>query len=434
MKNVFLPTAIWFKTRDGRTTKNMINIKKNDKTDMKRIFLLYMKTCLIMPLLLITAISCTEPERGIPANDRTVPLQVEQIEITPVPGGATLTYQLPPNGNILYVMAEYTLADGILRNRKSSHFDNSITLEGFSDTNPYEVDIYSVSHSGVKSEPIRKTFVPLLPPYLTASNSLKTEPTFGGAKFFFENPSSANLKFVVVTTDSTGKFYQTYTHYTKMETGTFAVRGYDTQQRTFGVYTLDRWNNRSDTVFAEVEPWYEAELDKTRFVNAKLPSDVYEAHMNSSYSLEAAWNGIWGTGGAFHSQPNTGIPQWFTIDLRVQARLSRMKFYHRTSTGSDGQYNAGDPQIFEIYGSNTLSDEWDANWTLLGHFESFKPSGGAGFTDEDVQYACHDGEDFDFTNNEPFRYIRFKTLKTWGGLSYVYIAELTFWGEIVELY
>jgi hypothetical protein len=375
-----------------------------------------------------------DPGRGIPVNDETIPLQVEQIEAVAIPGGAILTYQLPPNSKILYVMAEYTLADGITRNKKSSHFGNSITLEGFPDANPYDVAIYSVSRSGVKSEPVKKTIVPLLPPYQAAGNSLKTEPTFGGAKFSFENPSCANLKFVVITTDSVGKYYQAYTHYTQLESGVFAVRGYSTQQRIFGVYTLDRWNNRSDTVFAEVAPWYEEELDKTRFVSARLPSDVYEPHMNSSYSLEAAWNGIWGTGGSFHSKPNTGIPQWFTIDMRQKARLSRMKFYHRTSTGTDGQYNAGDPQLFEIWGSNTLTDDWDDNWALLGHFESIKPSGAAGFTDEDVQYACHNGEEFDFTNNEPFRYIRFKTLKTWGGVSYIYIAELSFWGEILETY
>jgi hypothetical protein len=397
-----------------------------------KIFYLFMKTCWI--LFLIPAYSCSELDRGIPANDKTVPLQVENIEVTPTQGGATLTYQLPPNGNILYVMVEYALGDGIPRNKKSSHFDNSITLEGFPDTNPYEVNIYSVSASGVKSEPVRKTIVPLIPPFQMAYSTLKTEATFGGAKFFFENQSRANLKFVVVTPDSTGKYEQAYTHYTQLEAGTFAIRGYDTLQRVFGVYTLDRWNNRSDTLFTEVKPWFEKELDKTRFVNAKLPSDVYEPHMNTSYSLEAIWNDVWGTSGAFHSKPNTGIPQWFTIDLKVSARLSRMKFYHRTSTGTDGQYNAGDIQIFEIYGSNTLADEWDSNWVLLGHFESVKPSGAAGYTDEDVQYACHDGEDFDFTNNDPFRYIRFKTLKTWGGLSYIYIAELTFWGELLEQY
>jgi hypothetical protein len=310
-------------------------------------------------------------------------------------------------------------------------------LEGFPDTNPYEVNIYSVSGSGIKSEPIKKTVVPLLPPFRMAYNSLKAEPTFGGAKFTFENQSRANLKFVVVTLDSAGRYYQAYTHYTQLDSGIFAIRGFDTQQRTFGVYTLDRWNNRSDTLFTEVEPWYEAELDKTRFVNARLPSDVYESHLGGGFTIETIWDGVWGTGGSnfFHSKPNTGIPQWFTIDLRQKARLSRMKFYHRPSTtGTDGQYNSGDPQILEIYGSNTLTDEWDNNWVLLGHFESVKPSGAAGFTDEDVQYACHNGEDFDFTNNEPFRYIRVKTLKTWGGLSYIYIAELTFWGEILELY
>ncbi|MDR1865812.1 MAG: DUF4959 domain-containing protein, partial [Bacteroidales bacterium] len=73
---------------------------------MKKIFLFLIETCWI--LFLIPANSCSEMERGIPANDKTVPLQVENIEITPTPGGATLNYRLPANGNILYVMVEYT--------------------------------------------------------------------------------------------------------------------------------------------------------------------------------------------------------------------------------------------------------------------------------------------------------------------------------------
>ncbi|MDR2038114.1 MAG: DUF4959 domain-containing protein [Bacteroidales bacterium] len=398
---------------------------------MKRTYILYIQALFLFLFLIY---SCSEPDKGIPADDGTVPSQITDIDITQIPGGATLTYQLPSDGNILYVMAEYRLGDGILHNKKSSYFSSSITLEGFPDTNPYDINLYSVSRSGVKSEPVTKTIVPLTPPYQSAHDALQLEPTFGGMRVYFENPSRANLKFIVVTADSLGKFYQAYTHYTQIETGNFAIRGFDPTQRVFGVYTLDRWNNHSDTLFAEINPWYEEKLDKTRFVNAKLPSDVYEPHMSSSYSLEVIWNDIWGTSGCFHSKPSTGIPQWFTIDLRAKARLSRMKFYHRTTTGTDGQYNAGDPQIFVIYGSNTLTDEWDDNWILLGHFESIKPSGAAGYTDEDVQYACHEGEDFDFINNDPFRYIRFKTLKTWGGVTYIYIAELTFWGEVLETY
>ena len=167
-----------------------------------------------------------------------------------------------------------------------------------------------------------------------------------------------------------------------------------------------------------------------------LPTDTYEAHASASYTLERLWDDVWGTSEAFHTKPNTGIPQWFTFDMGQTARLSRFKFHHRyassSGTAADGAYSAGDPQILEVYGSNNPASDgsWDS-WTLLGQFESVKPSGDAKWTSEDIQFAVFDGEDFEFEDIGVYRYLRFKILKNWGGVTYIYIAELTFWGEVL---
>lgn len=86
----------------------------------------------------------------------------------------------------------------------------------------------------------------------------------------------------------------------------------------------------------------------------------------------------------------------------------------------------------EVYGSNNPAADgsWDS-WTLLGQFESVKPSGDAKWTSEDIQFAVNDGEDFEFEDTGVYRYLRFKILKNWGGVTYIYIAELTFWGEVL---
>ena len=290
-----------------------------------------MKICSAMLGLLLT-VACANTDNSIPTGIEKIPAQVTDIEVTGIPGGAIITYQIPENGNILYVMAEYRLADGILYNKKASYYSNSITLEGFPDTQSYDVTLYTVSRSGAKSPSVTKTIVPLTPPYLSVHEKLEVEPTFGGMRIHFDNPDRANLKFIVITTDSVGDFYQAYTHYTKIETGSFSIRGFEATERMFGVYTLDRWNNASDTLFTNITPWFEEKIDKTRFVNARLPSDTYNPHMSAAYSLESLWDDVWGTGACFHTIPNSGIPQWFTIDLRAKARLSRLKFYHRTST------------------------------------------------------------------------------------------------------
>ena len=76
----------------------------------------------------------------------------------------------------------------------------------------------------------------------------------------------------------------------------------------------------------------------------------------------------------------TPIPQWFTFDLGVKARLSRFKFHHQYNTA---HYVAGDPKVMEVYGSNNPNPDgsWDS-W-ILGTFESIKPSGlASGWTEE----------------------------------------------------
>ncbi|MDR1859622.1 MAG: DUF4959 domain-containing protein [Bacteroidales bacterium] len=395
-------------------------------------------TACCAPLLLAFAMmlaSCEEIDKGVPVPDDVTPAEVSDVNATGIPGGATITYTLPKNSNIMYVVAEYELEDGILHNKKASVYSNSITVEGFADTKTRNITLYSVSHSGKKSAPKTVEITPQTPPYSATYNSLEIEATFGGAKVNFANESKADLKLIVLTTDSVGDYYQVYTYYTKAPEGQFSIRGFSTDERTFAVYTLDRWSNKSDTLFVAVTPWYEQQLDRLKFAAVHLPSDTYEPHMSDSYRLETVWDGVWGSTAAFHTKPNTPIPQWFTLDLGVTARLSRMKLWHRlaasSGTGSDGQYSNGAPKLIEIYGSNAppIDGSWE-NWQLLGRFDSYKPSGDARWTDEDIQYACYDGEDFEFTDNSPVKYVRVKLLQNWGGVTYMYLSEIAFWGDI----
>jgi hypothetical protein len=382
---------------------------------------------------------CTnEVWRGIPTDENTpAPPPVTDIQVIATPGGAKISYMLPKSDNLLYVMAEYSIGNKIIQ-KKSSYYSTNLTLEGFPDTNNYTVKLYSVSRDGIKSSPVDVPVTPLTPPVISIFNSIVLEPTFGGIKIHFENDNESEVKLTVVTTDSLGDLYTADTYYTKRKDGTFSVRGFEAQERLFGLYVLDRWNNYSDTVYADITPMFEEELDKSKFRPLYLPTDTYEAHASAAFTLDQLWNNVWGTTAAFHTKPNTGIPQWFTFDLGVKASLSRFKFYHRVASSSgsasDGQYSAGDPRVMEVYGSNAPNADgsWDS-WTLIGRFESVKPSGQAsGWTSEDIQFAVHDGEDFEFPDAEPYRYLRYKVLEVWGGVTYIYISELTFWGMALE--
>lgn len=403
-----------------------------------------MKKYTVLVFIAVFLINCSdEVWRGIPTDDNApAPPPVTNVQVTATPGGASITYTLPKSDNLLYVMGEYTLKDKLVE-RKSSFYSNTLKLEGFPDTSEYAVRLYSVSRDGAKSDPVTITVTPLTPPIVSIYNSLVMEPTFGGVRILFDNDNESEVKLTVLTTDSIGDIFTADIHYTKRKDGSFSVRGYESEERLFGLYIQDRWNNLSDTLFTTLVPWFEEEMDKFKFSPLHLPSDTYEAHLSGA-NLENLWNGLWGVGTnsyMFHTKPNTGIPQWFTFDLGVQARLSRFKFHHRMASSggdaSDGQYSAGDPRKMEVYGSNAPNPDgsWDESWTLLGSFESIKPSGGSGWTTEDIQFAVHDGEDFEFPSmEEGYRYLRFKITEVWGGVTYIYMEELTFWGEILETF
>ena len=397
-----------------------------------------MKKYLIIIFILGAILGCEELERGVPVNDNdTAPLPVTNVQVANIPGGATLTYTLPISDNLLYVVAVYSTNSGVLQEKKSSFFSNSITLQGFPDTRDYKVTLYAVSRGGKKSAPAEVTISPQTPPVLAAYESLTMVPTFGGAKVSFENASEADLKMIVLTTDSLGELYVADTYYTKRQAGSFSVRGFAPLERKFGIFTLDRWNNKSDTLFVTLIPWYETKLNKGKFVEVHLAGDTWENHVTGS--MKSLWDDVFDKVNqpVFHTKPNTGIPQSFTIDLKAKTRLSRFKFHHRYHSGNtSGQYMAGDPKIMEVYGSNNPASDgsWES-WVLLGTMESVKPSSGSAITEEDVQFACVDGEDYEFENTDnAYRYLRFRVTKNWGGVTYIYIAELTFWGEVLELY
>ncbi|MDQ0107562.1 hypothetical protein J2T02_002681 [Chitinophaga terrae (ex Kim and Jung 2007)] len=388
---------------------------------MKRYSFLYLLCCSLM-------FACKEDKRQ-PINQDSAPGPVSNVTAENIAGGARITYNRPKDESLLYVKAVYNIREGVQREVKASYYQNTLTVDGFPDTVAYTVTLYAVSRGEKASAPVTVTIHPLTPPVKAAFETLEMTNTYGGVRVTFVNDAEADLVLTVLATDSTQELVPAETYYTKRKAGAFAARGFDTTSRKFGVYVRDRWNNHSDTLFATLKPMFEQKLDKSKFKEVDLPTDTYQPHIGKFNQL---WDDKLG-GNIFHTKPGTGLPQWFTIDLGVKTTLSRFKLHHRDGT-FDGPYTGGDPKIYEIWGSNNPPSDgsWN-NWELLSRFESVKPSGlpEGTVTTEDKQFAVTDGEDFDFPPDiPPVRYIRFKTIKVWGALDHMYIAELTFWGNV----
>src|SRR5699024_2117705 len=126
-----------------------------------------------------------------------VPPPVSNVQVENLHGGAKISYSVPQNESVLYVMAQYTLRDSLKVKKKSSLYNNSLTIEGFPDTKTYDVKLYSVSRGGKKSEPVEVKIKPLTPPVIQVFRSLIMQPTFGGVNINFLNKNETDVKINV---------------------------------------------------------------------------------------------------------------------------------------------------------------------------------------------------------------------------------------------
>ncbi len=410
---------------------------------------------LIYLLITLSIVGCKEEGRIDYIDDTTpAPAPVTILEVTAKPGGAKIKYKIPDDDNLMGVKVVYT-RNGELCESKASRYVDTLLVEGFGNTEPQEVQLFSVGVNEKLSEPVSTTIHPLTPPVRDVLFDINE--SFGGVIINIEkNTSNADLAIVLMAdtlVDTTKpQWVDLQTFHTKSREIKFARRGLKPAPFQFGVYLRDRWNNVSDTIYKTLTPIQEIKLPKTDFRNAALPTDYFkEAEDNNNYRLEMLWTGPEASsGGEFYATSHSGpIPQWFTIDLGRKMSISRFQKWPR----SDYElYSGPAPRTFEVWGSDNPNPDgsWDDSWQLLGKFEQFKPSGyGEGrevgpVTDEDKDYWYNKTE-FELLPTEeapnPYQtvtHLRFKILSTYNtygtdaGMSQVIIGELTFWGQLKD--
>jgi len=411
-----------------------------------------MKKIIYCYLALIGFFYACKEEGRIDIIDQSAPAPqtVELVDISSIPGGAVIRYRLPHDENLLGVKAVYT-RNGQPSETKASLYVDTLRVEGFGDTAPKDVLLYSIGKNEKLSEPLKVTVEPLAPPVQTVK--FDVEAGFGGVIVSIEeNRSNADLAVVLMAdTLGNGEFYDMQTFYTKSEKIKFPRRGLKPQSARFGVYLRDRWNNVSDTVYRTVVPIEEVRIPSDLFRNAALPTDFYTpAENHSGYRMENLWIGADASGGDFYaSSHNAPMPAWFTIDLGRKAKISRIQKWPRSG---NELYSSTAPRVFQVWGSDNpnLDGSWDDSWFLIGEFEQFKPSGyGEGrevgpITDEDSDY-WYNRTEFEVMPTlaapDPYRpvtHLRFTILSnynTYGTdaqMGQVIIAQLAFWRQLVK--
>lgn len=389
----------------------------------------------VMLLGIMAMLSCKEDPVGQIPVDTVAPAAVSNVSIEPLPGGAKISYDLPEETDISYVTCEY-----IVNNEKmvarSSVYNNYVIIEGLADTDPCEFTLSLVDHSENRSAPYSGSFVPLEAPFKTVFKTITVEPDFGGVVIRWENETKALIGAFLYAMNDEGEWEEYDLVYSSVAEERRSIRGYNTDERKFGVSLIDRFGNTTDTLVVNTVPLFEKLLDKRKFKDGHLMGDNYTSH--TSRPISNIWDGsidvIW------HTVPDGGFtpPQTFTIDMGVQARLSRMMLWNRQDGFIFNQHNL---RYFEVWGTNELthgindphwtSDAWKDDWVLIGDFEQIKPSGlPLGQTNADDAAATIAGSEFVF---EPgvgeVRYLRFVVKETWARTAAIHIAEVSIYGD-----
>lgn len=392
------------------------------------------KDIYVLALCVFLLLGCQEYKKEPLVVTDEKPQSLGKTEVENLPGGAKVSYTLPDDKNALYVVAEYTTGAGIMRVVKSSIYQNYLLLEGFSSTDERVINLYVVNRSEEKSSPVEVKINPLAPPIKAVYQSLEVTEDFGGVNIKFQNPERNEYVIYMLVKGSTGDWEIYDRNYTSIDIGNYSVHGLESEEKEFAFFVRDKWENYSDTTFATLTPFYEEELDKTLWTEYPLDNDAYKP-LYSNRKPDLMWDGSIETSPYATDPVQVNLPQWLTIDLGQYAIFSRARVQGFWRSGNESRVFSNEtPRVYEIWGyegegAPPQSGEWD-NWVLIAENTSIKPSGLPlrDNTPEDIQAAI-EGDNFSIPfSGEGYRYIRFKTLETWGHVRSVMLGELTLWG------
>lgn len=401
---------------------------------MKNIYIL------LIGFMVLLLASCTEEPVGQYPVDKEAPSPVSDVSVQDFAGYSEITYTIPQDQDLLYVAAHYTNSVGEQTEVRASAYTNKLVVYGFGRGGQFDVELVAVDKSDNESSAVNVAINPEDSPIYSIQESMEMFEAFGGIKINWDNPDRVGIIIEIVAQDSTGTYESLQKIYGSVAEGKGAVRGLESVERKFGVVIQDAFKNSTDTLFATLTPLFEEMLDKSlhrtmpispRFTASKYGGPQQKVWDDVVYVPQANKAGA----ECFDLYGNGEDPIYWNYDLGVTAKLSRFKMWARSSHF----YKLAHPRHFQIWGTtdpDVASDtESFDGWELLFEVRTDKVSGNDEFgpvTPEDFEHAKA-GEEFEMGLPVPeARFIRFRTLETWGNMDRSWLCELTWWGQVVE--
>ncbi|MDR1718833.1 MAG: DUF4959 domain-containing protein [Dysgonamonadaceae bacterium] len=387
-------------------------------------------------------LACGEEEKG----GTVKPSAITDYEVTPINGGAIITYAIPKDPNIMCVTAEYT-RNGEPYLERSSAYNNSLRVEGFKTTDPVTVTLYTQNRSEDHSDPLTITFTPLKSLVDLAKESLEFTTSFGGLNMSWENISNTELNIHLMAFVD-GEMTKDDIYFSTLSEDKRSYRGYDAVETDFAITIGDKWGNISDTAHYYTTPLFEMEVPKpwgdmrtyaigdntTEFLATHVFTNIFDGKIGTT-----GWLCIAGSAGCS-----------FTLDFKEVFKLSRYKFWPSLRSGIVGDvYGNVNITEFEIWGSAVFDTDkpasyWADNedptgtfkedWEYLGYFIRERLDLQGATNDEIWQRGAVDGDEWELPLElGPVRYIRFYCRATADGKpvpnNYWQLGELSFFGS-----
>lgn len=407
-----------------------------------------------MLLGIATISSCDEDQAGPLVKDNGVAPGVVVLNSNAVrnfAGGSEITYNLPDDKDVLYVLGEYKRNDNAeVVNVKSSVFNNSLIVEGFAEEAEYEVNLYAVDQSGNKSDPTSVTINPGRPSYLDVCESITAEPTFGGLNVSWENPEGGLTIVELYSVNETGSLIFQDLLRSESPFGTGQILGLPAEETDFVFIVKDGFGNQCNRVEFTTTPLYIEVFDRAKIRGVLQPYDQTNAY--TGWELNKLYDGGIGNNG-FHTvaisqsaDPDPVLPYYqghevngaayrvplFTLDLGGLNQVYRFTYWPRVNY----EWRHGSPKVFDLWGSDKLNADGSLDgWTLLlDQAVVVKPSGNecdnGNNTEEDMAFA-NAGISFDISPEMPkVRYIRFAQREAQNCIStLLHISEIQFSGD-----
>lgn len=387
-------------------------------------------------IILIT--SCNELPYAQTPTDQTPPSPLMNVSVESIPGGAKIAYDVPASDkDISYVKAEYTYK-GEKRIVRTSIYTNYLIIEGLGSVEPVDIVLYLVDHSENTSTGVHVSFTPDTPPFEAIYESMELLSDFGGIKIIWKNDTNTEIGITIFIEDSLGIMQEQETRFSKEQKGEIVFRGYEVKEYHFAARITDKWGNVSGTKNAHIIPLYERLLDKSKYYEVALPGD--NISVNGGRYLRNTWDGnlttIWVTD---YTQLLYNFPEYFTIDLGVKAKMSRLVCWTRPNF----YYDNYAIRTFEVWGAEEYKQDmpqsywtgadWKNDWEKLDDYEIKRPSGNtapiSSPTGEDLA-AAQKGFEFSVPlEAKNLRYLRFVVKTIWSAGAGIVMAEFSFYGD-----